>query len=75
MPLITGHIFDTPDTLLALIDNGAYWQPQGNGKLKVDSAFDVSLRIQQVVWASSLPMVWCKHLPSAPLYESLLMWY
>lgn len=66
MQLLTANIFDTPETLLSLINNGAYWQSQGTGKLKVDSAFDVSLRIQQVIWASALPMVWCKNAHSSP---------
>lgn len=67
MPLITQNMFDTPSSLLGMINNGAYWQPNGNGKLQIGSAFDVSLRIQQVVWASALPMVWCKRILVTPV--------
>lgn len=55
----THSIFDTPDTLIALIDNGAYFQPQGNTALKITSgSFGVEQRVQQVVYANALPMVW-----------------
>lgn len=60
MPLITQNLFDTPQSLIGMIDHGAYWTPQGNGALKSVDAFDVSLRMQQVIWASALPMVWCE---------------
>ena len=56
---VTVGIFDNPETLLPLIDGAAYW-PGSEGDQPLDGldAYDVTTKLQGVVWASALPLVW-----------------
>lgn len=52
-------IFDDPDKLLPLINGASYWAgSKDNPPLSGISAYDVTLQMQRVVWASAMPLVW-----------------
>ena len=63
---LAAAIFDTPDILHGMIQNGVFFAPGGSGQLETANSFDVSQRVQEYVFANALPMVWCEWSISAP---------
>lgn len=66
---LTEAIFDDPDVLYPMIQDGLFFAAEGETPLDTDSSFDVSQAIQRNVFAASLPAVWgkCQDLGHVPI--------
>lgn len=56
---LTESIFDTPDILFGLVDKGKLWAP---GTDFDTTSWDISQTMQKLIFANTLPAVWCKSL-------------
>lgn len=56
---MTEAIFDTPDILFGLVDKGKMWAP---GVDFDHTSWDISQTMQKLIFANTLPAVWCKSL-------------
>lgn len=55
--LLAAAIFDTPDVLKGLVQNGQFFAPGGKNQIQAASSFDVSQKMQEYIFANALPMV------------------
>ena len=58
---IVKNIFDTPSVLFPLINKGQYFGATNvTGQQAGSGYYDVSTKLQELIWANALPIAWCE---------------